>query len=806
MKLRAAAIFAALAVVTGGALVAPAVDAPTTAEAAGLATSAPLQAVPAPDDRPAPPTSGPRDLTGVTPGDAAGVVGNGALSTLVESLTSGDGVPDELVGEVSVRGDDIRVEVGHTDEASARAAIAAAGGSDIVPIVSGLLGASVPAHAIARLEAAPAVTTLTLPAFAAPAPDSVPVPQAAPAPQAAQGANGGDVYAKTLVQQWHDIGITGKGVSVGIIDYFDRATWQDAKANGEVPNVAGTFCRWGGVRCDVFASPAADIHGVAVAEAIHDMAPQATIYVATVASNEDLKGAIDYFASKKVKIISRSLGGFYDAAGDGSGTSAKLVNYAVGKGITWFNSAGNSGAYNQTYSDGSTEWVGGYWRQKWRDTNGNGWMDFETVVRDANGVPTGAKTYSDTMWIYCTPYFRLRWNDWGAGARTDYDIYRFNSSGPLEPGYAPNDQSKSGVPPLELQNGSSSYFECNSGWIEVGIFRYSAGNGSTNDILELAGNSGDIALTASSAGSAGAAYVDSRNKGMAAVGAVDPVAGVAIAGYSSQGPTNDGRIKPEISAGSNFTSRAYTYAGEGGHFNGTSAATPVVAGLAAVVLERHDHLTPAQLVNYLRKSQTTDRGAVGDDNVFGSGELIMKPISIVPFTSTPAPTISGTRAVGSTLTAVAKWTPTARFTYRWYRSGTLITGATTSTYKLTTADGGKRIRVIVNGTHAGITPAQNHSAYTGVIAKLFAKSPAPKITGTVKVGRTLTASVGTWSPKPAFTYQWKRDGKSISGATKSKYTLTSKDAGKRITVTVTGKKAGYKTTAKTSAKTAKVAR
>ncbi|WP_425838648.1 S8 family serine peptidase [Microbacterium sp. PA5] len=798
MKLRAAAVFAAFAVVAG-ALVAPAGGAPSTAEAAGPAASAPPLAVPAADDRPAPPSSGRRDLTGAAPSEEAGVVGNGALSSLVESLTSGDGVPDELVGAVTVRGDAIRVEVTHTDEAAARAAIAAAGGSDVVSIVSGLLAASVPARGIARLEAAPAVTALTLPAFAAPAPDSIPVPHAA------QGVNGGDVYAKTLVQQWHDIGITGKGVSVGIIDYFDRATWRDARAGGEVPDVAGTFCRWGGLRCDVFASPSPDIHGVAVAEAIHDMAPKATIYVATVQSNEDLKGAIDYFASKKVKIISRSLGGFYDAAGDGSGASAKLVNYAVSKGITWFNSAGNSGAYNQTYSDGSTEWVGGYWRQKWRDTNANGWMDFETVVRDADGVPTGAKTYSETMWIYCTPYFRLRWNDWGTGKRTDYDIYRINGDGTVRaPGYTPNDQSESGVVPLELQNGSSNYFGCTSDWIEVGIYRHSAGDGSSDDVLELAGNSGDIALTASSAGSAGAAYVDSRNKGMAAVGAVDPVEGVAIAGYSSQGPTNDGRIKPEISAGSNFTSRAYTYAGKGGHFNGTSAATPVVAGLAAVVLERHDHLTPAQLVNYLRKSQTTDRGAAGADNVFGSGELIMKPISVVPFTSTPAPTISGTRAVGSTLTAVARWSPTAKFTYRWYRSGTLISGATRATYTLTAADGGKRIRVIVRGTHAGITPAENHSAYTAVIAKLFAKSPAPKITGTVKVGRTLTASVGTWSPRPAFTYQWKRNGKSISGATKSSYKLTSKDAGTRITVTVTAKKSGYKTTVRTSAKTATV--
>lgn len=80
----------------------------------------------------------------------------------------------------------------------------------------------------------------------------------------------------------------------------------------------------------------------------------------------------------------------------------------------------------------------------------------------------------------------------------------------------------------------------------------------------------------------------------------------------------------------------------------------------------------------------------------------------------------------------------------------------------------------------------------------------PKITGTAKVGSTLTATPGTWaSTTPKFTYQWKRNGSAISGATSKSYVLTAKDLGARITVRVTGS-LGDETAVKESAQTAKV--
>jgi hypothetical protein len=70
---------------------------------------------------------------------------------------------------------------------------------------------------------------------------------------------------------------------------------------------------------------------------------------------------------------------------------------------------------------------------------------------------------------------------------------------------------------------------------------------------------------------------------------------------------------------------------------------------------------------------------------------------------------------------------------------------------------------------------------------------APTVAGTVAVGHRLTAAVGTWtsSAPPAYTYQWFRcDGtgahcSSVHGATAAAYTLSTRDAGKTIGLTVT---------------------
>lgn len=170
---------------------------------------------------------------------------------------------------------------------------------------------------------------------------------------------------------------------------------------------------------------------------------------------------------------------------------------------------------------------------------------------------------------------------------------------------------------------------------------------------------------------------------------------------------------------------------------------------------------------------------------------------------TATPTITGTVAVGSTVTAVpGAWGPApVTLTYQWLRSGTAISGATASTYALVSADQGLPITVRVTGSKAGYATASTTSS-----AGLWALTTAtPTITGTPTVGATLTAQPGTWAPAPVtLTYQWKRAGVAIPGATSATYTIGSDDLGKTLTVTVTGSKSGYATATATSAATATV--
>lgn len=60
------------------------------------------------------------------------------------------------------------------------------------------------------------------------------------------------------------------------------------------------------------------------------------------------------------------------------------------------------------------------------------------------------------------------------------------------------------------------------------------------------------------------------------------------------------------------------------------------------------------------------------------------------------------------------------------------------------------------------------------------------ITGTPKVGQTLTATEPTWSPEAETTYQWQRAGSPIADATAQTYKVQQIDIAKSITVVATG--------------------
>ena len=167
--------------------------------------------------------------------------------------------------------------------------------------------------------------------------------------------------------------------------------------------------------------------------------------------------------------------------------------------------------------------------------------------------------------------------------------------------------------------------------------------------------------------------------------------------------------------------------------------------------------------------------------------------------ATGAPTISGTAQVGETLTANTSGIADAdglekvTLSYQWLAGDSDISGATGSTYAMADADEGKAIKVRVSFTDdAGNDETLTSEATDPVAAATQPNSPAtgaPTISGTVQVGKTLTADTSGIADadgleKVTFSYQWLAGDDAIAGATGSTYTLADADEGKAIKVRV----------------------
>ncbi|WP_275004954.1 hypothetical protein [Promicromonospora iranensis] len=176
--------------------------------------------------------------------------------------------------------------------------------------------------------------------------------------------------------------------------------------------------------------------------------------------------------------------------------------------------------------------------------------------------------------------------------------------------------------------------------------------------------------------------------------------------------------------------------------------------------------------------------------------------------TTVAPKVTGTAKAGATLTAARGiWVPEPTgVQYLWKADGTVIANATSSALKVPASAVGKEITVTVIGDRRYYSTGSATSAPTAAVAPATFSAPQPKIKGTVKVGRTLTAYRGTWSPSPSSVkYVWKANGRTISTRTSSTFVVPASAKDKRLTVTVTGARAGYTAKSVTSTTTTTVA-
>ena len=188
--------------------------------------------------------------------------------------------------------------------------------------------------------------------------------------------------------------------------------------------------------------------------------------------------------------------------------------------------------------------------------------------------------------------------------------------------------------------------------------------------------------------------------------------------------------------------------------------------------------------------------------------------------ATPVPTVhpvvTGTRQVSQTLSvSPGVWADgIIQTSVQWLRDGASIPGATGATYTQVAGDAGKVISARVtakrpdyrqeNGTGevvsfdsfdrtvgAGVPTTGVGGDGDGGNEAAPTATSAPRITGTAKVGSTLTADPGTWdTANVVHTYQWLRGTASITGATTSTYVATFDDLDQPVSVRVTAARAG----------------
>lgn len=490
---------------------------------------------------------------------------------------------------------DVVVEVvpsGATDAASD--AVAAVGGEVRGVVPDELLLAAVPASSIGALQAAPAVRAVRRPLRAAPlAGWDVPVGDTVPG-LITDASGSSEQVGKTAVGAWTAAGHRGQGVKVGIIDAFDGDVWSAAQAYGVVPVPAGTFCQRSGLSCSVWTGHS--FHGAAVAEVVHDQAPDAQLYLASVETAPEYIAALDWFAAQGVTIVNHSQTARFDGPGDGTGPFAAVVAYAEAHGMLWVQSAGNAA--------GSPEASGSYWRGPHVDADLDGFHEF------AAG--------DEVLDLDCAYLSGVRWSDWGEGeGTTDFDVVLVAMPGQevLASSTYPNSTGIAAEWPDPL---------CTPGqWVGLIVHRYAPGTIEAQpDTIEVLGN-GTAFEHWSNPSSASGPFADAAGTGMLTVGAIDPAIGATAAWYTSWGPTNDGRTKPDVSAASCVASLVASLVGWS-CFNGTSAAAPTVAGAAAAVASSGVAVAPSDLAAFVA-TNVIDRGAAGPDQVTGRGEVVLGP-------------------------------------------------------------------------------------------------------------------------------------------------------------------------------------
>jgi hypothetical protein len=375
--------------------------------------------------------------------------------------------------------------------------------------------------------------------------------------------------------------LDGTGVKVAVVD-LGFAQLSNALSQGELP--AGA--------CD--ASHSSDFtgtglqtttkHGTGVAEHVADMAPGVELYCLKVGDQVDLQNAAAYLATHNIRIANHSVAWVIASYYDDTGPINSIINNSFDTdGVFWAVSSGN--AAHQ------------HWRGTWMDTDGDGKLEFA-----ANDELLALSGSAATVTVF------LNWDQYGVGNKADLKLSVEDVNGVTvassnvnqkfnDPAEAVSFSNSAGTPPYSIVVERVSSSASVSG-LDITLFSFD--------------HNFEYPVAAAS-------IMDPASAHRAfAVGAVNqsvwPEANPSPESYSSQGPSTDGRQKPQLVAPDGTASLTY------GASYGTSFSSPTTAGAAALLLQQNATLTAAGLAGLL-SSNAIDVGASGADPVYGAGKL-----------------------------------------------------------------------------------------------------------------------------------------------------------------------------------------
>jgi len=382
------------------------------------------------------------------------------------------------------------------------------------------------------------------------------------------GPVGLESLAMIAADSWQAAGYTGKGVKVAILDGgFDG--YQDLLGT-DLPADVTTRSFVSGWEIDQMGT----VHGTACAEIVHDIAPDAELFLVTAETVAEFDQAVDWLIAQGVDVISHS-GGWLYGPKDGQSTPSQIVDNAFNNGVLWVNSSGN-----YAYS---------HYRATFTDEDGDGYHEFSSGDEMMYFEPDGQVQMV------------LNWDDWDVGNQ-NFDLYVVDADG--------NEIASS----ENVQSGPEDSVEMimydfpDSGPYYIVFYGAHVTHSAVLDfyIPDTDIEYYTIEYSLNTPGDAPSALT---------VGATN-WEDDTLEYYSSQGPTEDDRLKPEISAPARVSTSSY----KGKQFYGTSASTPHVAGAAALVLEAFPNFGPQEVSDYLL-THSLDYGPNGPDYGYGYGRL-----------------------------------------------------------------------------------------------------------------------------------------------------------------------------------------